>query len=207
MATAWPDKTTPIEIDVADPAKVAAAFAQIAVQVPALDGLVHLAGFTNPRAPVAETDLNDWKEVVEGNLDGGFLCSRAAIPLLRAAPGASIVLTASGLAVKPAPGYGPYAAAKAGILALMRVLAAELAPHARVNAIAPSAVETPFLSGGTGRTAREVGFDRGAYIQTVPLGRMATAEDIVGPILFLLGPASGYLTGQTIHVNGGLVMS
>jgi 3-oxoacyl-[acyl-carrier protein] reductase len=53
---------------------------------------------------------------------------------------------------------------------------------------------------------RAVGFDREAYLKTVPLGRMAQAEDVVGPILFLLGPASGYVTGQTLHVNGGLLM-
>ncbi|ABD56693.1 SDR family NAD(P)-dependent oxidoreductase [Jannaschia sp. CCS1] len=207
MSNKWPDAVIPIALDATDPASVDAAFSQISAEVSGLDGLVHLAGFANPRAPVAETDLADWREVVEGNLDSGFLCVRAAIPLLRASPASSVVLAASGLAVKPAPGYGPYAAAKAGLLAFMRVLAAELAPQVRVNAVAPSAVETPFLTGGTGRAERSLGFDRDAYVQSVPLGRMAIAEDIVGPIVFLLGPASGYLTGQTLHVNGGLVMS
>jgi len=89
----------------------------------------------------------------------------------------------------------------------MRVLAAEMAPHARVNAIAPSAVDTPFLQGGTGRQTRALGFDKDVYVKSVPLARIAVPEDIVGPILFLLGPASAYITGQTLHVNGGLLMT
>lgn len=89
---------------------------------------------------------------------------------------------------------------------LARLLAAECAPHVRVNAVAPGAVETPFLTGGTGREQRATNFDREAYLRTVPLARMASPDDVVGPILFLLGPTASYLTGQTLHVNGGLLM-
>ena len=199
----WPDSVRKIPIDAVDPGSVEAAFAAAG---PVLDGLVHLAGFTRPRTPAVEVDPPDWREVIEGNLDSAYLCLRAAAPLLGQATAPSVVLTSSGLALKATPGYGPYAAAKAGVLALMRTCAAELAPRIRVNAVAPSAVETPFLTGGTGRPARTVGFDQDAYVKTVPLARMAIPDDIVGPILFLLGPASGYITGQTLHVNGGLLL-
>jgi 3-oxoacyl-[acyl-carrier protein] reductase len=113
---------------------------------------------------------------------------------------------ASSLAVKASPGYGPYASAKAGILALTRMLAAEHSPAIRVNAVAPSAVRTEFITGGTGRTGQDSTplLDLDAYGRTLPLQRVAEADDVVGPILFLLGPGSRYLTGQVLHVNGGL---
>jgi 3-oxoacyl-[acyl-carrier protein] reductase len=202
----WSGDIARVPLDATDPGAVEAAFAHVSGTVPALDGLVHLAGFTRTRTPAVEVEPADWREVIEGNLDSAYLCLRSAAPLLRRGRAPSVVLTSSGLALKSTPGYGSYAAAKAGVLALMRATATELAPDVRVNAVAPSAVETPFLTGGTGRPVRAVGFDREAYLKTVPLGRMAQAEDVVGPILFLLGPASGYVTGQTLHVNGGLLM-
>jgi 3-oxoacyl-[acyl-carrier protein] reductase len=202
-AARWPDTVWRVPVDATEPASVDAAFGTVAGP---LDGFVHLAGFAPARRPAAEIAPEAWREVLAGNLDGAQHCLRATTPLLLRAPAASVVLLSSGLALKPAPGYAAYAAAKAGLLALMRVAAAELAPGVRVNAVAPSAVDTPFLAGGTGRPPREASFDRTAYAASVPLGRLARPDDVVGPILFLLGPASAYMTGQTLHVNGGLLM-
>jgi len=198
-----------VAIDVTDEASVGRAFAVVRTAFGALDGLVNLAGFTRERTAVADTSRAAWSEVIGGNLDGTFLCCRAALPLLLAGEGAAIVNASSGLALKPTPGYGPYSAAKAGVLALTRLLAQENAPQVRVNAVAPSAVDTAFLRGGTGRSGDGGGptrLDLDAYLKSVPLGRIGTPEDVVGPILFLLGPASAYVTGQTLHVNGGLLM-
>ena len=114
-----------------------------------------------------------------------------------------MVFVSSGLAQRVTPGYGGYAAAKAGLIAMTKALAAENAPAIRANCVAPGAVETAFLSGGTGRPARDAQMDRTAYLRTIPLARIATPEDVVGPILFLLGAASGYMTGQVLYVNGG----
>jgi 3-oxoacyl-[acyl-carrier protein] reductase len=186
--------------DATDEAQVSSAFATLRDAWGALDGLVTLAGFAGPRLPVAETTFAQWAEVAEGNLHATFLACRAALPLLRAGNAPAIVTMASGLATKAAPGYAPYAAAKAGVLALTRALAAENAPWLRVNAVAPSAVETDFLTRGGAR------FDVEAYARAVPLGRLATPEDVVGPVLFLLGDGAAYVTGQTLHVNGGLMM-
>lgn len=199
-----------IPLDATDEAQVHRAFSALANRWDGLEGLVLLAGFAGPRLPAEQTEAATWDEVTEGNLRSAFLCARAALPLLRAGQAPSLVLTSSGLAAKPAPGYAPYAAAKAGVLALTRVLAAENAPWLRVNAVAPSAVETAFLTGGTGRGGEAPGaqarLDREAYVKTIPLARIAVPEDVVGPVLFLLGPASQYVTGQTLHVNGGLLM-
>ena len=108
------------------------------------------------------------------------------------------------------PGHGPYSVAKAGIIQLTRLLAQENAPTVRVNAVAPGAVDTAFLRGGTGRGGDDGAIERHvdpvAYVKSVPLGRLGVAEDIVGPILFLLGSGARYVTGQTLHVNGGGLM-
>ena len=97
---------------------------------------------------------------------------------------------------------------EAGIAAMTRQLALELAPKCRVNCVAPSAVNTAFLRGGTGRSDEQQAerLDREAYAKTIPLGRIAEPRDITGPIQFLLSPAAGYVTGQVLQVNGGTYM-
>ncbi len=199
-----------LALDATDEKQVVDAFARVDAQFGALDGLVNLAGFSRGVQAVDATSLETWNEVMTGNLTSTFHCCRAALPLLRRGKGAAIVNLASGLGVKPVPGHGPYSVAKAGIIQMTRLMAQENAPQVRVNAVAPSAVDTAFLRGGTGRggddavNARHV--DLGNYLRTVPLGRLAQADDIVGPILFLLSDAARYITGQTLHVNGGALM-
>jgi 3-oxoacyl-[acyl-carrier protein] reductase len=170
-----------------------------------------LAGFSLARQPIAAFDAGEWDSVIAGNLRSTFLTARAALPLLHKGDSPSVVTTASGLAVKSTPGFGPYAAAKAGVISMTKLLAAENAPKVRVNAIAPSAVDTAFLRGGTGRggddPSGDAHVDLAAYAATIPMRRIGVVEDVVGPVLFLLGPASGYVTGQTLHINGGLLMT
>lgn len=190
-------------LDATDEASVAAAFAALDAAWGALDGYVGLAGFMTRRTPVAETAPEAWDELVDGNLRSAFLCARAALPLLLRGRDPSLVLVSSGLATRVAPGYGGYAASKAGLLALAKAIAAENAPRLRANCVAPGAVDTEFLTGGTGRDARRASIDREAYLRTVPMGRLALPADVAGPILFLLGPASCYMTGQVLYVNGG----
>jgi len=190
-------------LDVTDPAGVAAAFAAL----PGLDALVNLAGFTVAKTPVETLDPTQWDEVVGANLTGAFLVARAALPLLRASGSAarpsSLVHVSSGLAARLLPGYGPYSAAKAGLIALTKSIAVENAPLLRANAVAPGAVDTPFLSGGTGRGQAGPRLDVSAYASTIPMGRIAQPEDVAGPILFLCGPGAAYMTGQVLWINGG----
>lgn len=200
-----PPAVTALACDATHADQVARAFGQ--VEDGRLDGLVNLCGFAEARQPVAETDPASWDAVVAGNLRAAYLVGRAAVPLLRQGTGAAMVQMASGIAQIGTPGYGPYGAAKAGVINLTRTLAQELAPGVRVNAVAPAAVDTAFLRGGTHRGAGDAApptrLDVDAYVARVPLGRMAVPDDVVGPILFLLGPASAYLTGQTLYINGG----
>jgi 3-oxoacyl-[acyl-carrier protein] reductase len=190
--------------DVANERAVAAAFAGVGP----LDGLVTLAGFARPTTSLADAALPDWSAVLEANLDGTFLAVRAALPLLRKGRDPAIVTMASGLALKASPGYAGYGVAKAGIIALTKLVAAEEAPSIRCNAVAPAAVDTAFLRGGTAHGApdRPLRLDLDRYLPSVPLGRLATPDDVVGPILFLLSPAARYVTGQTLHINGGSLM-
>jgi 3-oxoacyl-[acyl-carrier protein] reductase len=205
------DGVVAIAADLSDEASVARAFDEVQRAWGALDGLVMLAGFSLARQPIAAFDAGEWDSVIAGNLRSTFLTARAALPLLHKGDSPSVVTTASGLAVKSTPGFGPYAAAKAGVISMTKLLAAENAPKVRVNAIAPSAVDTAFLRGGTGRggddPAGDAHVDLAAYAATIPMRRIGVVEDVVGPVLFLLGPASGYVTGQTLHINGGLLMT
>lgn len=192
-----------IALDATRGESVDAAFATLASRWERLDGFVGLAGFMIERTPIADMTPERWDELIHGNLRSAFLASRAALPLLRKGTQPAMVFVSSGLALRVTPGYGGYAAAKAGLIAMTKALAAENAPDIRANCVAPGAVDTAFLTGGTGRDDSRAQMDRAAYLRTIPMGRIAVAEDVVGPILFLLGASSGYMTGQVLYVNGG----
>lgn len=186
-------------LDVTDPAGIAAAFDGI----PALDALVNLAGYADARVAVDALDPARWQGVIDANLTGAFLVARAALPRLRAGTAPALVHVASGLAARLQPGYAAYGASKAGLIALTKSIAAENAPALRANVVAPGAVDTAFLHGGTGRDRTAARLDTEGYARTLPMGRIATAADVVGPILFLCGPGAAYMTGQVLWVNGG----
>ena len=191
--------------DAGEERSVAAAFAAVAKDWGGLEGFVNLVGFSPKLEPAGGMTAATWSDTVAGNLNAAFLLCRAALPLLRKGKDAALVNASSGLAPRAAAGYGPYAASKAGIISLTKTLAVENAPAVRANAVAPAAVDTQFLRGGTGRDARGSHIDLDAYVTMIPLGRVAQAADVVGPILFLLGPASAYMTGQVLYVNGGML--
>lgn len=197
-----------LPLDATSDASVEAAFARLAETWSALDALVFLVGFTVvPPRRLTETSPRQWDEIVDGNLRSAYLTARSALPLLeRSERDPAIVTVSSGLAYAPLPGFGPYAAAKAGLVALTKALAIESAPHVRANAVAPSASLTAFMGGGTGRGGEDSQhgwFDVDTYVRGIPLARVCEPADVVGPILFLAGPASAFITGQVIHVNGG----
>jgi len=194
-------------LDGNDEASVEQAFALLRARWDALDGYVNLAGFVNNWGPVADTPAGVFENVAGGNLRAHFLCAKAAIPLLRAAPGqAAMVNISSTLGLDVYPGYVPYSVAKAGIIAMTKGLARENAPKIRVNAIAPGLTDTAFLTGGTGRDRAGNGVDPVRYARRVPMRRVAEPDDMVGPILFLLGPASRHVTGETLIVDGGVYL-
>lgn len=190
-----------LPLDVRSEASVAEAAAAAGT---GFDGLVNLAGYNAALMPLSAMPPDYFDDVLAGNLRGVFLSTRAFLPLL-GGPAPSVVLIASGLAQFVRPGYGAYAAAKAGVIALAKTFAHEAAPRVRVNVVAPGLVDTAFVRGGTGRSDEAgppvVDFD--AYARMLPLKRLALPADVTGPIRFLLGPDSAYMTGQVLWVNGG----
>lgn len=188
-----------IGMDVTIPADCQRAVAATLDRFGRLDYLVNSAG-TRVFGNVADLPVAQWDDVIAVQLTGTFLCCQAAIDSIVEARG-RIVNLSSMFAYQGRPNGSPYAAAKAGVVALTKVLASELAPHVNVNALAPGFVETERFH--VGKTAAEVERQRSDRAAEILLGRVGTPEDCAEATLFLLGPGSSWITGQVLHVNGG----
>ena len=171
-----------IEIDLTNPTSISNAFSNL----DKLSGFVNLAGYLQGLSSI-ETTSKEFDDVINLNLKGAFSVAKQALKLLRV-NGGSMVNVVSGLASNVRPHYGAYGASKAGLINLTKTLALEEAPKVRVNAVGPSAVDTAFLRGGTGRSDENepISLNIENYVKITPLARMALPEDIVGPIMFLL---------------------
>jgi len=139
-----------------------------------------------------------WRETLAANLDGVFFTLRAAIPLMRGS--GAIVLVASTAGQRGEALHADYAASKGAIISLTKSLAVECAPGIAVNCVAPGWIDTemaaPALKGG----------ERERIASNIPIGRIASAEDVAGPIVFLASPLARHITGEILNVNGGSVL-
>ena len=162
-----------------------------------LDVLVNNAGSTAV-ARTATLDLQTWRRVLDVNLTGAFLTTRACLPLLRAAGGSAIVNVSSVAGVRGGT-IGPhYAAAKGGLIALTRYWARELLPdRIRVNCVAPSMTDTDMAA------AVWPGAERKRMEGLAPMGRYAEPSEVAAAIVFLASPAASYITGECLNVTGG----
>lgn len=163
-----------------------------------LDGLVYCPGSIRLQ-PFERLTEAAFREDMEINLFGAVRALQAALPALKAAPAASVVLFSTVAVSTGMPMHASIAAAKGAVEGLTRSLAAELAPRIRVNAIAPSLTETP-LTAGMLRSERQ----RSAAAERHPLQRIGRAEEMAGLASFLLSDAAGWITGQVVHADGGI---
>lgn len=186
-----------IRTDVSDSGKVAEFFKAVLEETGRVDVLVNNAGITRDKL-IARMKESDWDDVIDANLKGAFNCTRAAArPMIRQKYGRIINIT-SVAGVSGNPGQANYSAAKAGIIGLTKSTALELAARGiTANAIAPGFIETD-MTAGLQDSERE------AIIAQIPAGRAGHPEDIAGLAVFLASEAAAYITGQVIHVNGGL---
>ena len=163
-----------------------------------IDVLVNNAGVF-PRVPFLEMTESDWDYVLDVNLKGSCFCAQSVAKAMVSAgrPGVIINLT-SGAAFRSSPRGVHYVASKGGVLSMTRAMALELAPYRiRVNAIAPGLTDTAQPRYGSSEA------ELADMARAIPLGRMARPEDIARAAIFLASDSAGFVTGQTLHVNGG----
>ncbi|MFL6124768.1 SDR family NAD(P)-dependent oxidoreductase [Actinophytocola sp.] len=188
----------PVRCDVRDPESVDAAVEAVVREFGALHVVVNNAGIYPP-IPFADTTIDDWQRIMRVNLDGPFLVTKAAVPHLRAAGWGRIVNIVSAVVFLGPPELVAYTTSKAGLVGFTRALATELGPdNITVNAIAPGLTHTATAARTTGAHG---GFERVRDLQCVP--RIEEPEDLVSTLLYVCDKGSGFLTGQTINVDGG----
>lgn len=188
-----------LKMDVADPESIETGINQVLETFGGLDGLVNNAGITADQL-LLRMKLEDFDRVIQTNLRGAFLCSKAVMkPMMKARKG-SIVNLSSVIAQMGNPGQANYAASKGGLEAMTRSMAMELSSrNIRLNCVAPGFIATE-MTDAMDEKQHE------AILQRIPLSRMGTPEDIAAGVAFLLSDESAYITGQVMQINGGLYM-
>jgi NAD(P)-dependent dehydrogenase (short-subunit alcohol dehydrogenase family) len=188
-----------VQIDIRDEASVDAAFTTIERELGPVQLLVLNAGILK-KAPLEETALDDWRDVLDVNLTGAFLCARRALGAMRERGYGRVVAVGSSAGVNGAgaapPPLAAYAASKAGIMALAKSIALEYAEHGvTANALAPTLIDTGMLA------TLEQDF-RGA----IPVGRYGKPEEVAALAAFLCSEHAGYITGEVVDINGGYLI-
>ncbi len=187
-------------LNVTDPASIAALLAVIEPAFGAPSILVNNAGITRDGLLMRMKD-SDWEEIIATNLSSVYRLSKACLPAMMKARRGRIISISSVVGAAGNAGQTNYAAAKAGILGFTKALAREVGSRGiTVNAVAPGFIDTDM----TRALAEE---QRAALLQQIPLKRLGSVEEIAAVVAFLASPLAGYITGETLHVNGGMYMT
>ncbi|MEO8277320.1 MAG: SDR family oxidoreductase [Thermoanaerobaculia bacterium] len=185
--------------DFMQPAEIVELFQFVASEWGRLDCLVNNAGVWQHN-PISQFDEDRFISTMRVNVRGPFHCLVEALPFLRLSKQASVINLSSTAGQRGEAFYSAYSASKGAIISATKAWSLELAPDIRVNCVAPGWVDTEMSSDTLN------GELRGEIVASIPLGRVASAEDVAGPIVFLASPLARHLTGEIINVNGGSVL-
>lgn len=199
------EKETTFNVDVSDPASVEEGFRKVRSTLGGLDILVNCAGVTaddliigNPSKGTRPMTAEQFRRVIEVNLTGTFLCLQQAALRMQTAGNGGVIVNISSISSEGNAGQANYAASKAGVIALTRTAAQELARYdIRVNAIAPGPVDTNMIADVPDAIME-------GYVKRTPLRKKATPQDIANEVLWLVSPLSSHVTGDVHTVSGGL---
>ncbi len=192
-------RATAVKLDVSKAEEVVKSFEEIVKEFGRLDIVINNAGITRDGL-ILRMKEEDWDAVININLKGVFLCSKEAVKVMVKQKYGRIVNIASVVAFMGNAGQANYSASKAGIVGLTKTTAREYASRGvTVNAVAPGFISTAM----TDALAENV---RQEMLKSIPAGKFGTVEDVANAVMFLASPGSGYITGQVIHVNGGMYM-
>ncbi len=188
-----------LKLDVSKQDSVTDAFGAFTKEAGSLDILVNNAGITKDTLLLRMKEA-DWDAVLNINLKGSFLCSKEAVKIMARQRSGKIISISSVVAAMGNPGQANYSASKAGLIGLTKTIAREYANRGiRANAVAPGFIQTAMtdaLSEGV----------KDQMKSNIPLGQFGTPEDVADTVIFLASKESDYITGQVIHVNGGMYM-
>ncbi|MBI4686739.1 MAG: 3-oxoacyl-[acyl-carrier-protein] reductase [Nitrospirae bacterium] len=192
-------KALPIQLDVSKSGEIASAFEKLTKEFGRIDILVNNAGITKD-ALILRMKEEDWDAVININLKGVFLCSKEAIKIMAKQQYGKIINIASVVAFIGNPGQANYSASKAGIVGLTKTIAREYASRGiRANAVAPGFIQTAMTDILPEKVKDEM---KG----NIPLNQFGLPEDVANAAVFLASKEADYITGQVIHVNGGMYM-
>ena len=178
---------------------MAKAFEDIVKEFGRIDIVVNNAGITRDGL-VLRMKEEDWDAVININLKGVFLCSKEAVKVMVKQKYGRIINIASVVAFMGNPGQANYSASKAGIVGLTKTIAREYASRGiTVNAVAPGFIATAMTDALAENVKQEM-------LKSIPVGKFGSVDDVANAVSFLASPESGYITGQVIHVNGGMYM-
>ncbi|WP_303236673.1 SDR family NAD(P)-dependent oxidoreductase [uncultured Bilophila sp.] len=201
-------RVEPLELDIADETSIRAAVEAVRTFTPSLRALVNNAGINRGASRIGDYDAGLWKSVLDINLMGPFLLTRALLPLMER--GGSVVNVASRAGKRPLPTCSAYSVSKAGLIMFTKCLAVEYAADGiRANALCPGQILTEMNLRRYAREAVAAGCtpeeSMRKAIDTVPIGRIGTPRDVGLAAAFLVSDASGYMTGQALNVTGGQI--
>jgi len=186
-----------VQMDVSKWADVENLVKQVMSKFNRIDILVNNAGILGPYFPVMEYPEGIWDQVIAVHLKGTFLCCKAVLPVMKVQGNGKIVNMASVAGKEGNANMGPYSAAKAGIIALTKTLAKEMAPYnVHVNCVTPALIETDMAKGMTPE-------QRALLTSKIPMGRMGKPEEVAAVVKFLVSDEASFVTGQCYDISGG----